>query len=357
LTQAAINPGALNLIANCARVVPGEHVLVAVESPDLGYYGADLAPCIIDALTQLGARVERIEVAFAPEARQVPEALLFRMQEADVLISLARIGDQLRFDDAPGRARMVQCYALDAEMLNSDFGTVPYEAFTALKDAVDAALFSAARITITCARGTHLSGWAPSGAIPKDTTCARFPLSVFSPIPAGQFSGRVALPDFLVGTGSRYYDTFYTRLDEGTFAEMYDGRLTEFTGNARGVAQANAHYDEVSARYGLDRNVVHSWHAGIHPGCAYTDTVENTPERWSGSAFGNPRILHFHTCGAQPPGEICWNVIDPTIEVDGIRLWEDGVFYPERLPQAMHVLNAFAEVRQLFAAPEMAIGL
>ncbi|UXX83808.1 hypothetical protein [Roseovarius pelagicus] len=357
MTQAAINPGALNLVANCARVTPDEHVLVAIESPDLGYYGADLAPSIIDALTRLGARVECMNVAFDPEAREVPSALMERMLEADVLISLARIGDQLRFDNAPGRARMVQCYALNAAMLRSSFGVAPYGAFTALKTAVDTALFNAGQIVISCADGTHLTGHAPAMAIPSDTTCARFPLSVFSPVPARHFTGRLALPEFLIGTGSRYYESFYEPLNAGTFAEMQDGRLAGFSGDAGGIQQANAHYDHVSARYGLDRYAVHSWHAGIHPGCAYDDSVENTPERWSGSAFGNPRILHFHTCGTQPPGEICWNVIDPTIELDGVRLWDNGVFYPDRLPQAARVLADFPELPPLFAAPERQIGV
>lgn len=47
-------------------------------------------------------------------------------------------------------------------------------------------------------------------------------------------------------------------------------------------------------------------------------------ERWNGRAFGNPRLPHFHTRGARAPGEIAWNVVDPSIIADGLAAWKDG---------------------------------
>ena len=80
-------------------------------------------------------------------------------------------------------------------------------------------------------------------------------------------------------------------------------------------------------------------------------------ERWGGAAFGNPRILHFHTCGAYAPGEISWNVIDPMIEVDGLPLWEAGRLHPERLPGGQAILDRYPCAAALFAAPDRDIGL
>jgi hypothetical protein len=48
------------------------------------------------------------------------------------------------------------------------------------------------------------------------------------------------------------------------------------------------------------------------------------PDRWSNSVFTSPRWLHFHTCGAYAPGEICWMVGEPKVEVDGKALWREG---------------------------------
>ncbi|MEP3329076.1 hypothetical protein [Sedimentitalea sp.] len=357
MNGAGVNPGALNLLINCARVTPGDTVLVAVESADYGYYNEDLAPCVVAAARHLGCNVDIVQSGFDPEAREIPQIILDRAKNADVMVSLSRFGDQLRFDALPGGMRSVQCYALDAATLAGPFGTVTHEALVALRKATDRALSMATEIRITCANGTDVSGRAPPNTPPADTTCARFPLSVFSPILAQGFSGKVALPRFLTGTGARYYDPFTVALPAGVFAHFTHGRLTKFSGPDEGVRRADAHYDFVAGRYDLDRDSVHSWHAGIHPGCNFTGSIERSFEAWSGSAFGNPRILHFHTCGSVPPGEISWNVIDATIEAEGIPLWKGGVFQPTLLPGGARILDNFPDLLRVFASPERAIGL
>lgn len=357
MTPAEINPGALNLLVNCAGVLPGDTILLAVESSDHGFYADDLAPCVIAAAQYLGCEIDRLDTGFDPEARAMPKALLERAKNADVIVSLSRYGDQLRFDALPDGLRSVQCYALDATTLGTSFGTAPYAPMLTLRNAADDAFSKASNIRITCAKGTDVTGRAPPDLPPADTTCARFPLSVFSPILADGFSGQIALPGFLTGTGSRYYDSFTVLLPEGMFAHLDQGQLTGFSGPADGVRRANDHYDFVSERYGIERNAVHSWHAGLHPGCVFPGKIDRSFEAWSGSAFGNPRILHFHTCGASPPGEICWNVIDPTIEADGVRLWNEGVCQPHLIPGGHDLMNANPELARMFARPEQAIGL
>ena len=69
----------------------------------------------------------------------------------------------------------------------------------------------------------------------------RFPMPVFTPVPATTFSGKVALCGFLTGTRSRYYDDY-------------------------------------------------------------------------------------------APGEISWNMADPTKAFSGVAVWEGGVFRADRLP-------------------------
>jgi hypothetical protein len=161
----------------------------------------------------------------------------------------------------------------------------------------------------------------------------------------------------LCGTGSRYYRPFGMRLDRPLVAVIAGGRLLRWEGDATDVARAQAHYDHVAGLYGLDGGIVHSWHAGIHPGCAYPGSAHDNYERWSGSAFGNPRLLHFHTCGAYAPGEICWNVIDPTIEADGSVIYAAGRIRPESVPGTSEIVAANPDLQALFDRPDPRIGL
>jgi hypothetical protein len=161
----------------------------------------------------------------------------------------------------------------------------------------------------------------------------------------------------LAGTGSRYYEPYGLRIDEPVFAIVEGNRLVGWEGPASIVARVRAHYADIAARFGIAGDFVHSWHAGIHPGCAYQGDALDNLERWSGSAFGNPRLLHFHTCGAYAPGEICWNVVDATVLIDGVAIWQNGRLHPERFPEGRDILGRSAELAALFENPRHEMGL
>ena len=36
---------------------------------------------------------------------------------------------------------------------------------------------------------------------------------------------------------------------------------------------------------------------GIHPGAEDNKFYEYDPDKWSNTVFGQPKYLHFHTCG------------------------------------------------------------
>ena len=355
-----MNPkaGARNMLVNCASAGAGERLLIAYEPPDFGYYDADAVPCVIDAARDIGLTVETIDVGFSADKPHLTPELIAAFERADIILFLARLGDQLRFSDMPPGKRIVVSFALDAWLFGTGFGTTHHTAMMTLKHKISQAMAGAEHVRVTCPKGSDFSGKPdmPAEDI-GDTTILRFPMSVFQPVPARRFSGRVALCGFLTGTGSLYYDDYTLEFDGPVFAHMHQGRLTGFEGSDVDVAAANAHYDRVSSMFGIDRNFVHSWHAGMHPGCGYTRNARDNYERWGGSSFGNPRILHFHTCGAYAPGEISWNMLDPTIEIDGIRVWEDGVFHAERLPGGQKVLDSYACAAHIFGNPVKDIGL
>ncbi|MEM9248691.1 MAG: hypothetical protein AAGB05_08340 [Pseudomonadota bacterium] len=350
--------GATNLLRHCAEARAGERLLVITEPPEHGYYSEDAVACIESAAQEMGLFMRRMDVGFSPSAPRLTPDRLAEIDRADVIVFLARLGDQLRFAEMPAGKRIVVSFALDADAFGSPFGTVPYPAMEGLHRCVTTALHRARSLRVRCPRGTDFSGAPALRPGPgDDTTIRRFPLSVFPPIPASDFSGRVALCGFLTGTGSLYYDDYTLEFDGPLHAVFEHGRLIAFEGDPASVRAAEAQYDRVAARFGIDRAAVHSWHAGIHPGCGYPTAARTNYERWGGSAFGNPRILHLHTCGAYAPGEISWNVLDPTIEIDGTPVWEDGVFHAERLPGGAEILAAFPEAAAIFAEPDRRVGL
>ena len=347
------------MLVNCAGAKAGEHLLILHERAELGVYGAGLAEATAEAAAALGLTVSEREVGVLDKADKLPAEIARALAAADHAVFFARLGDQLQFKAMPGAARPIVGYALDEAMLGSPFGRTDHRAMVALKEAIDRALKCARDIRVTCPLGTDMRGSVDPMRATEGTctTTQRFPLSVFTPLAAADFSGRIALARFLVGTGSHYYRPYGLPLADVSFADIGGGRILDLSGSTDEVARIRNHYAHVGDLLGVDAGVVHSWHAGIHPACRYDTRVSANYERWSSGAFGNPRILHFHTCGDYAPGEICWNVIDPTITVDGVALWEDGALRPERVAGGADILAQYPDAAAIFGSPIREIGL
>lgn len=355
----ALRRGVHNLLAECAEARAGESILILREDPALGYFGPGLAEAISAEATRQGLHVHQLDVPFIPDVTALTPELAQQIARFDHAVFLARLGDQLRFQAMPANCKPITSYVLDAPSLASAFGSASYRGFVRLKELFNALFLRAEVISITCPLGTALSGRvrAPRDQAPLDVSIKRFPVSIFAPLDAAGFSGRVAVARLLAGTGSRYYHPYGRALGSPVFARIADGRLCDWEGEAAEIAGVRAHYAHVAALFGIDGDVVHSWHAGIHPGCTYAGSAHDHYERWSGSAFGNPRLLHFHTCGDYAPGEICWNIVDPTIEVDGVTLWRQGRIEIAHVPGAEEVLANHPDIAELFANPSPMMGL
>ncbi|MCC6006524.1 MAG: hypothetical protein JJU40_02465 [Rhodobacteraceae bacterium] len=357
--MAALTPeaGVLNLLENCAQAKPGDRLLIAYEPPEFGYCDGAVVGLVSRVARGMGLTVATLDVGFnADDPRFTPE-LLEQIAQADYVLFLARLGDQLRFSEMPPGKPIIVSFALTQELFASSFANGNHHAFLGLKTAANTAIARAQEVRITCPLGTEVTGRPEMNLSPEgDTTILRFPMSIFTPVPAHSFSGRVALR-FLTGTGSRYYDAYTVEFDAPVHAQLEQGRLIGFEGDSRDVDRANAQYDRVSRLFGIDRDFVHSWHAGIHPGCGFPGDMRANWWQWGGVAFGNPRILHFHTCGAYAPGEISWNIFDPTVTADGVALWDAGTLRAERLPGGPEILGRHPDVAALFQNPDRNIGL
>ena len=350
--------GARNLLETCAGVTAGDRVLIVHEPDGLDYYDDGLARDLGRIASGLKADVELVEVPFDADADSLPGRVQTLVERSDQIVFLARLGDQLRFTDIGDGRIMVVSYALSRQMMSTGFASAHYKGFVSLAELVDRHIAQAEKIEVTCSAGTSFSGCpSPLQSNGGEVSVRRFPKLIFAPVLAKTFSGRVALPGFLVGTGSRYYHPYAAEFDGPVFVLFENGRISGFEGAATDVQRAEHHYDFVAEKFEIERNCIHSWHAGLHPSCAYDRPANANYERWSGSAFGNPRLLHLHTCGANPPGEISLNIPDPTIMIDGVKVWDDGICHIDRVPGAADVLARYPDCQECFRHPVREIGL
>jgi hypothetical protein len=354
--QDPVKAGAQNLIEGCLGAVYGKKILIVAEDPHLGWYDAAAPASVEAALLEMGATVKKLMVG-APQNHALT-AVQAAIDAADEVIFFARIGDQGRFKSQYQGPRPVMSYARNAAMLASGYGQLSHNAMVALKDVIDEITLGARHIRITCPLGTDIEG-SPGQSLTKgdEVVVSRFPMGVPKPVPVNGFTGVVKLTHYLTSAGSKVYEPAYLELPDVVTAHIDGTRMANITGPADLVAAFRRHYEQVAAKFGLDAFNIDSWHAGIHPLMGYDMLASADPERWSQTVFSNPRILHFHTCGMGPPGEICWMIIDPTITIDGIALWENGRLHPERFAPMVDVLRAAPELASAFAKPVGEIGL
>lgn len=349
--------GAMSLIRDCVGGQAGERLCIVNEAEHSGFYDEQAPKQAAAAGRALGMIVFELQFHSFVNDEKEKNLLLNSLKGFDHIVFFSRVGDQIRFSGNEALPSSTMCYTLNRESLNSSFGTACYRGMQEIKLALDHALELATDIRVTCPRGSDFSGrpdWGSSE--PTDVTIKRFPLSVPRPITANGMHGRIALSRFLVGTGSRYYEPYCLPLPTDVFAYVANGRITRFEGNRLDVDRVEQHYKQVSEKFSIDPWCVDSWHAGIHPACQFETNAEADILRWCGTAFGNPRILHFHTCGNYAPGEISWTVLDPTVYIDGIPVWDNGVLHPERLHDGANILQRHPNLAKLFKSPAREIG-
>jgi hypothetical protein len=352
-----MHAGIENLLTHCAKLQNSERVLIVQEDPALGWYEPFVMNALCEGLAELG--IEPAKVQVGGPANTHDDALSSKIASFDCTIYLARIGDQDRFGEAPAGTRSVMCYARDQATLDSAFCTTDYRAFKQLKQTVDQVFVQASQIQIRCALGTNLNGdmTRSEHSGEADVSVLRFPLGVPTPVSAEPFTGQVALANYLTPTGNRVYEPASLPLASTVKASVDRGLITGFTGDSTAVEHIVTHYERVSSAFGIEPMTVHSWHAGIHPGCAYTSRAADNPDRWSNTVFCNPHFVHFHTCGQYAPAEICWMVKDPTIAIDGKPLWEDGVLHLDRFEPTRTCVENWPVLQELVQSGPVPLGL
>ena len=349
--------GAQNLLRHAAKLGAGEKLLIVHEAEHLGWYDDEAPHAIEREARALGILTTMVQVG--PPGDPINANLADAIELHDCTVFFARIGDQDRFANPRSDKTIVMSYARTAAMLSSPFGRADYRAFEELRDAMNDILLTAGDIEITCPLGTKMTGSLNEAArsIRADVSVTRFPLGVPQPICAAELSGRVAIARYLTSTGSRVYHPPILSIDGEVYADIERGRIQSFSGDPASVRRVKGHYDHVASLFGIDGDVVHSWHAGIHAGCSYDIPAQDDPDRWSNTAFSNPRLLHFHTCGSTAPGEICWMVLDATVKVDGVALWEAGRLRLDNFERTRLCTNRWNDLATLSRCASDRLGL
>ena len=348
--------GAANLINHCLGDVAGLKILLVCEDPRHGWYDRAAPERVYRELLARGATVKKIIVDL-PE-NQPNADVQAAMNEVDRVVFFSRLGDQGRFNWHYSGPPSVMSYALNEQMLETGYGTLSHDSMCRLKAAIDAVTLQAEHVTVRCPLGTEFGGKPTATTAPgNDVVIHRFPMGIPQPVSASGFTGQAVLSHYLTPTGSRTYDPACLPLAKPLTAHFEGSRITGFSGDADVVAAVEAHYERIASAFDLDGYNIDSWHAGIHPLMAYDKIAADNPERWSGAAFQHPRLLHFHTCGSGPPGEICWMILDPTISIDGVALWEKGRLHPERFDATRQVLDGDPALAAAFSAPAGPVGI
>lgn len=340
--------GVKNLLTNCARVQAGDKILIVSEKESLGWYRYDAAESVRSVAISLGISAKIVEVD-APGNQKYNEVETI-ISNYNCTIFFARLGDQNRFEKLKSKSKRVMCYARSINDLGSLFSRVNHQAMVELKESINSVFLNSKKVEVICPHGTYISGEMLKSKfyINSDVTVRRFPMVVPMPILASSFSGKVLLSNYLTSTGSKVYYPNSLKLSKLLTISISKGRISDVFGLEKDVLNFNKHYDFVSKKFNLDKNAVHSWHAGIHPATSYEKEIDKDPDQWANTIFGNPHFLHFHTCGALPPGEICWMIKDPTVKVDNKDLWSAGVLMVAQFNETKKCLKKWPELNQLF---------
>lgn len=324
-----LRAGAVNLLVDCVGVEANQRLLVLHENPRHGYYDEGAPLAVAREARALGAQVQMLEAPLIAGPEALPPAIRNAIEYADHTVFFSRIGDQLRFRELSGAGTKTMCYALDAELLASDFCTVPHGLFERVLHRLQDELDHASRWRMTCPLGTDVTGqFEPTtGATGAGDsfTLGLFPIVTFNPVSCRSMHGRVSLAHWLMSTGTHSYDDDVLMIDRPITAIVDRGRIVDFLGDHETVTRVRSHYERVSTAFGIDPWVVHSWHAGVNPKTFYPRDATENIERWGGVTFGSPRYTHFHTCGDYSPGEIAWSLFDTTIYIDDEVYWQDGI--------------------------------
>ncbi|MBS0320024.1 MAG: hypothetical protein JSR18_05745 [Proteobacteria bacterium] len=315
-----------NLLKHCAGITQGTHVLFVNE------HGKSVDPDVVAFLElrarTLGAVVTSLYTPRAASPEAIPADVMQAIDESPCTIFNHQLGPMLRLLPVRGAGIRVLNYATTWPILTSDFALVPHGLWNEVMGKLVPELGRARTWRIQCADGTDVHGTSPAprpGAGPGGFTLRTFPMDTHPPVPTTDAQGRIALR-WLVTSAMHDLGTEGLAFDQPVFAIVEDGSIARFEGHDDDCRTAARFLEGIGARFQKHPYRINSWHAGINPRTRVAFRADESLEQWMQLAHSSPRILHFHVVGDTVPGEISAAVVDPTVHLDGMRVWHRGTF-------------------------------
>ena len=348
LTSEKLKKSSHNLLINCANLSSNQSLLIISEDEKYGWYSKDVTEVIYNEANNLGIKSDILEVG-KPNNKS-KDKLKEIIDAYDCTIFFARLGDQDRFESDFFKSKRVMSYIKSTESLLSSFGSTNYHGMQELKEVINTLMLQSNEIEITCPLGTKISGRINKNQFINNTEVSvlRFPVVVTVPILADHFSGKIVLTDYLTSTGSKVYEPNNIKLEEPVIVTVNNGKIANFSGDTQTIKKIENHYSQISNMFDIDKNFVHSWHPGINPGISFKEPIAKNPDKWSNTIFPSPRYLHFHTCGNYAPGEICWMILNHSVKIDGISIWENGTLKVESFKETSACIDKWQDLKYLY---------
>ena len=316
------------LVAGCG-IEAGTEVLIVNE---YGRAEAELSDVVEQECRKLGARVHVLWSDPVKGPDDMPGPVVAAFEHVDVTIFNHMIAGLLRCVPFSGSGLKMLNFLTTWDTMGSPFGEAPFDVWLEVLKGLAPRMMQAKEWRITCPLGSDFRGKHDPAALKKPAketkgatgdgfTMRTFPLGVSPQFDSLKANGRLAVRWL---TPSGIHDVPGLALPSPVLVEMTDGHMTGFDGEAAAVDQLRNHLDTYGGQLGKDPYIVNSWHAGINPRCIVHKTAAEDLDEWMFMVHANPRIVHLHAIGEESPGEMSIPVVDPTIELDGDKVWDNG---------------------------------
>ncbi len=361
-TTNASNPerGARNLLKHCAKMKPGQRLLLVGEAGSASYFEPGLCRIVAEVAQGMGVTAQILTAPPVSGAERFPRDIAAAMRGVDATVFFSRLGDQVRFLATPGAGKKIMCYAVTAKHLGAPFATVHHAKMARIHDLLKRRILSSSHYQLSAPCGTRLRGEIRHGPGPDDPPATSefrvdlFPVMIFPPLNCHRVFGNLVLKNFLLSTSTRAYANSVLRINSAINIAIEDSRMVQFEGDAGEVTTVQRQMERAAKITGGDPYALNSWHTGINPGTFFEGDPYDDLEYWGTAAFGSPKFTHFHACG-RDPGDVAIHLMDASIAFDDEPLWENGGFAFLDSPQAQGVLSA-AEKEKLRAGSLLGTG-
>lgn len=332
--------GAKNCVIGCGQIAEGQQVLI-LNGPDTDTIASD-AMQVVAELQGADVAVMWLQRLAAGWFESAPRIGVAAFEAADVVINngqtLTRGHKQIHNAMFEKGVVMVRSYGGDANILRSEWARFPFEVYNEMELRLMKVLKEGKQYRVTDAVGTDVVGDLDGPAAHRRDTVLvsrspyrHFPPGVHPPIRSLNANGLICMRN-TYGDAARLFGLPETVFPKAVKLTVENNFVTRIEGGAHADGMKR-YFDflERSGTVGHDAYRVTSWHTGMHHMAFSPYPRDLEPRHWSGYCHHHPGYFHFHV-GLDPSEETGVEymthaqatVFNPTIWVDGEKVWENG---------------------------------